>query len=521
MTNKLIEKFNKLTENKYEFLKLSKINVYFLKRHVEFVVIYPESVGSLAQSDVDAITNAFCLAYGGNAKVTVKLTKSHFDTTYFKNDMLAYFKKFPSISSTVSLDDIVVKMDGGINVAVSLEEAIYSYSKQVDTVKQVKAYLSSNYCDKIEFKFIEKYTGESLESKIQVETKVDMLELEDPDGRYIRTQNVDALIGAPIYQKAMYIADINKPMDVAVICGTLVNFDEISYNSKKDENVKKVLYKLNIQDISGKFECVYFPNKYTKDKIKLLHVGSVIVVKGKLEMPQDPKYGMSFMIKDVSTCTVPEDLEFNRMVRKVDTAYRFIEPQPYVEFEQVSLFGGAAIDMDFLKGKEYIVFDTETTGLSPNTCQIIEIGAVKIVDGKIVETFSALIDPKEELSEFIIGLTGIRQEDVDGKPTIDQVLPDFYKFVNGIDLVGHNVEFDQRFICAKGEPMGIYFDNKVHDTLELARKYIPGLTKYKLEFVAKALDVELNGAHRAVVDATATAKVFLKILKIAHDKESK
>lgn len=160
----------------------------------------------------------------------------------------------------------------------------------------------------------------------------------------------------------------------------------------------------------------------------------------------------------------------------------------------------------------YVVFDIETTGFGPVKDRIIEIGAVKVRDGVIVDKFSTFINPEIPIPRKIEELTGINDEMVIGYPKIDTILPEFLLFCEGAVLVAHNASFDVSFIRKKAEDLQTETDFTVVDTVGMARMLLPGLNNYKLNTVAKALNVSLENHHRAVDDAGATAEIFLKFL---------
>ncbi|WP_442952135.1 PolC-type DNA polymerase III [Peptacetobacter sp.] len=168
---------------------------------------------------------------------------------------------------------------------------------------------------------------------------------------------------------------------------------------------------------------------------------------------------------------------------------------------------------DELLSQEFVVFDLETTGFSNINDKITEIGAVKIKDFKIVDRFSELINPQKDISYKIQELTGITNEMVKDKPTIEEILPKFMEFVGEDVLVAHNADFDTGFIMQKCIEQGIEYKNKKIDTLMLARIMLPNLKRYKLDKVAKEVGVQLLNHHRAVDDAEATANIFIKFLE--------
>ncbi len=215
--------------------------------------------------------------------------------------------------------------------------------------------------------------------------------------------------------------------------------------------------------------------------------------------------------------------------------------------------------------QSFVVFDIETTGFSNTNDKITEIGAVKIENFKVVDKFSELINPQKDISYKIQELTGITNDmvadkptieevlpkfiefigdsvlvahnaefdmgfiaekcrkqnikfKVADKPTIEEVLPKFIEFIGDSVLVAHNAEFDMGFIAEKCRKQNIKFNNKSVDTLTLARVLLPELKRHRLNIVAKALGVQLLNHHRAVDDAQATALIYIKFLEMLEKK---
>ena len=166
----------------------------------------------------------------------------------------------------------------------------------------------------------------------------------------------------------------------------------------------------------------------------------------------------------------------------------------------------------------YVVFDLETTGLSPNVHKIIEIGAVKVSDGKIVDRFSQFVNPLVPLPFAIEELTKIRDDMLVGEPEIAQVLPEFMEFCKGCVMVAHNAEFDMGFIQKNCEDLGLDCAFTVVDTVSMARYLLPGLNRFKLDTVAKELHISLKNHHRAVEDAECTAEIFLKFIQMLSER---
>ena len=156
----------------------------------------------------------------------------------------------------------------------------------------------------------------------------------------------------------------------------------------------------------------------------------------------------------------------------------------------------------------FVCFDFETTGLHKEA-KVIEIGAVKVKDGCLVSRFSALVDPLEEILPLITSITGITNEMVAGKPTIDRLIPAFFEFTEGLPLVAHNAPFDCRFLERDSREAGYYFDHEVFDTLAYARRVLPKQPSYKLGELTVLFNIPLHDAHRAWCDAEATARLYM------------
>lgn len=164
--------------------------------------------------------------------------------------------------------------------------------------------------------------------------------------------------------------------------------------------------------------------------------------------------------------------------------------------------------------EDYVVFDIETTGFSPVKNRIIEIGAVKVSEGRITERFSTFVNPKTPIPFEIEKLTGIHDDMVINAPTIEEVLPEFLKFCEGSVLVAHNANFDMSFIKENARILHYPDEFTYVDTVGIARLLLPNQAKHTLDAVAKTLGVSLENHHRAVDDAGATAEIFVKFISM-------
>ncbi|MDO5424712.1 MAG: PolC-type DNA polymerase III [Eubacteriales bacterium] len=232
----------------------------------------------------------------------------------------------------------------------------------------------------------------------------------------------------------------------------------------------------------------------------------------------------------------------NHVIEDIDRAYRdqYQQEHPEVskdELKNISapfkvIYGTEAYLVDDLQDLvvnsknqslegTFVVFDLETTGFSPIHNRIIEIGAVKVENGKITEKFSTFVNPEVPIPYKIEELTSINDNMVLDAPVIENILPEFLKFCEGAVLVAHNASFDVSFIEANCERQGISCDFTVMDTVALARFLLPQLNRYKLDTVAKALNISLDHHHRAVDDAGCTAEIFVKLVNMLEERDAK
>ncbi len=167
-----------------------------------------------------------------------------------------------------------------------------------------------------------------------------------------------------------------------------------------------------------------------------------------------------------------------------------------------------------MKKRTYVAFDLETTGLDEQNDTIIEFGGIRFrSDGKILDKFSTLVNPQQDISFEITQLTGIDPQKLRQAPTWRQVKRQVETFIGNNDMVGHNVTFDLKFLRTHG----VVPPGKALDTYQLATILLPTAHQYNLGALCRQLEVPLNNAHRALYDALATAQLFIALLKLGED----
>ena len=380
-----------------------------------------------------------------------------------------------------------------------------------------------------------------------------------------RSDNPDVFYGRDFDEEAVTIDTIQGEVGEVVIRGQIIDTD-----MRELRNGEKTIVKIVITDFTDTIAAKIFVKNEQRDELmEHLKKGNFIKIKGVTTMDKfDHEIGLSFLagMKKIPDFTTPR-LD-NSMEKRVELhchtkmsdmdgvsdvkdiikrakswghkaiaitdhgavqaftdAYHSVSPED--DFKVI--YGVEAYLVDDLKeiitnsknqslDDSYVVFDLETTGFSPNTCKIIEIGAVKVENGTITERFSEFVNPQVPIPFKIEELTGIRDDMLMGAETIEEILRRFMEFCEGCVMIAHNAEFDMSFIRKNCMDLDIPCDHTVGDTVAMARILLPSLHRFKLDTVAKALKISLENHHRAVDDAECTAHIFVKFIEMLKER---
>ena len=415
-------------------------------------------------------------------------------------------KNFKTLSVTVAEEDISVKKtQDGFEFEIAVMTALFTDGISDKIIKYLKSCFCGNFYGKCE-------KSSKNSEEIEVEEEHENIDFEIPIITFV-IRDFTFLEGAEKQTSAVYISDLNFESEKVIVCGVIEDIQERNYTNSK--NQEKVYYSFTINDSTASMRVTYFTRMKSIEKIRALKVGDGIVCTGKTEFY---KGNLRFTANFIDYGNTPENfVPEKRQSKPVPKYYQSVMPKPFSDIAQADMFTDTSVP-GCLKGKSFVVFDLETTGLnsspsSGNMDRIIEIGAYKITDGVICESFTTFINPQKKLSEEIIGLTGITEEMVACAPAYEQVMPDFYKFCYGSILVGHNIAgFDFKFVdyyCAR---LGYMLERKLIDTIPLSQELL-FLSNYKLNTVADKFGITFNH-HRAIDDAYVTAKIFLELIKI-------
>lgn len=506
---------DKINENVKEFNISFRIEsaVYDLKQQTLKLILEYDNNCMLSKEIKQTVLQTVSNEISSRVNLDIKYRKNFYDTEIISNFLLDIVKReFPIISikkSNVKYEEKDSKDIINLIIDSSYKDFVINNGFVEFLKSELDRCFKSDFTIYLELKEgILKVKNKESETNYYVrDTKTGEVEVESIE------PFIGEFIDAPIFPIATYVS----PEEGIVISGKVQNLKENKTKEKTDENGKtkpeKEYYTFEIADFSGVMRVVYFPTKASLQKFKKIEDGSEIVVFGNLE---DDKFsaGLTFRPRVINLCVLPKNFFKQVYSKPVPKSYSKVFPEPYKQTEQSNLF----VEIEDIKNEDllnntYVVFDLETTGTNYTSDKIIEIGAVKIVKGKLTETFGCLVNPECHIPEDATKVNGITDEDVKDAYTLDKVMPDFFKFCDGSIMVSYVIGFDFNFIDFHAKKLGYTFTNSTDDAFVMAKSKLKGLKNYKLITVAKHLGVNLDNAHRAVHDAVATGEVMVKLME--------
>ena len=447
---------------------------------------------------------------GDYVKYDIKFTNCSLDKRNIANYTYSTIMNiFPAISKNFTYDDVSVNIDNmKVNICLRLSPSAYEYAKSLNREILIAEKLKESFLADFSVEFEKKDDEVVVENRIESNIELMSSIKEAEEKTVYELSNQANIIGTNDYTLATDFTKFNSPVENVAICGEVSSVQRKTYKRNYTRNgetkeIERTFYNFTLHNENKFLYCSIFPKQTDEAKGDLIEVGMKVCCFGSF---REYRGKMNFTANSIARCEYKRE-EIKSQFKHVNEEYHTVFPKKYIDYEQADLFSEEEKSFD----GSFVVFDLETTGLEPTKDEIIEIGACKILQGKIVETFSTFVKPAKSIPKEITNLTGIDNGMVENAPTINYVLPDFYKFCFGSTMVGHNVSFDISFIYNIAKKLSYNFDNPLMDTLEMARAKLPGLKNYKLATVVDKLNIVLENAHRAINDATATAKVFIKL----------
>lgn len=486
---------------------LSKITVDKANGVVTFQLVTDVTY---TESDAAYAKNISAKYVPDGMRAEVRISKLIADERAVRDKILTLLGAYsPVAASFIRPEDVEVIKDG-VNARFCLdvtaeEKSMLHTGELVDSLAQG---LCRSFCGGFTGTVRETEKGENFsEEDLRPVDSDDTEETEFLPARLFPIVNFESIDGGDKPKTAVCMADCNEESDDLTICGEILNIAE------KQTGKGKPFFTIFLSDGTGRLRVTYFSKQSSVEKIRALKVGDKIVCSGANESFNG---SLSYHAKRINRGTMPENYAIEeRPMKKVPAAYHTVFPEPLQDYRQTDLFTEEYLP-PALTQRDFVVFDLETTGLN-NTAtggvmdSIIEVGAVKIRGGKICEKFSTFVAYDKKLPPNIVELTGITDDMLVGAPTIKRVIPDFYKFCDGCALVGHNVNFDYRFIEYYANRERYSFARDTYDTLTLAQELLR-LPNYKLNTLADYYGFTFNH-HRAYEDAFTTAKIFTELVK--------
>lgn len=506
--DKFLEFINNNINNTY--LKLVSV-VYDKEKNVAtFKFIYDNSIPETEKKRISGLISDY---YENKFKVEVKLKRSYLDEDAVQE--FCFRNVLENCKSILDFDksDVVVKVeDKHASIVLNIADQFVEFLQSKNYTQLLIKTLNDNFFGEFE---VEIKNKSAVNVDDVLKEKEDELDALISATVFAKEKTLAIEIGEEIYgekpsETAVALSEIKSARQGVTLCGKVLYYLKKSFISKKKDAqgnaVEKEFFSFSLDDGTGKLQCVVFPNKLNIEKLNELQDKQdlQIVALGDVE---EYNNRLSFKIKSMWHCKVPEKKEEVVAQKEVNENYLFVKPEPYINMSQDNFLVGSYEPNEFLKQNDVVVFDFETTGLEFNKNEIIEIGAVKLKNGELAETFSCFVKPKNSIPDEITQITHITNDMVKDAYPIDKVIPDFYKFCYGCVIMAYNIDFDYKFLDFNARKLGYYFTMRQVDALYLARLNVKGAKNFKLGSICAKLGVSLEGAHRAVNDAIATAEV--------------
>lgn len=492
------------------YLKLVSV-VYNKKTEVAtFKFIYENEISDDEKLKITQLISDF---YQNKFKVDVRLKRSYLDEDAVQE--FCYRNVVENCKSILdfSKKDVRVSIDNknvDINICIAEQFADFFESKNYERnlIKQLDENFFGDFSVVINKKQSIDVNDVFKEKEEELDALISATVFENR--KPVVVEIIEQVVGEKPSQEAREIDSIKGEINGVTICGKMLYFLKKSFVSKKKDadgnSAEREFFSFTLSDHTGRMQCVFFPNKQNKEKLEELDGKQdlEVVILGDVE---EYNGRLSCKVKSIWTCKLPEIKEEVVAEKGVNENYIFVKPEPYFNMSQDNFFAGNYEPSEFLKQNEVVVFDFETTGFEFNKNEIIEIGAVKLKNGVICEQFSTFVKPKSPIPPEITNLTHITNDMVKDAYPIEKIIPDFYKFCYGAVIMAYNIDFDYKFLDFNAKKLGYNFNNRQVDALYLARLNVAGAKNFKLGSICAKLGVSLEGAHRAVNDAVATAEV--------------
>lgn len=495
----------------------------------EIIKKHPLTKNILLSGEKEVIENSLIISYGSEILI------NHAKKQKMQDLLRKYINSIFGFKAVVSF-----KFDSELDIKISEEYKVYKKQETEKIIKEIK-------------------------SNVQVErpkmpVKAAEVQKKEYSNKDVKIDNENIIMGRAIVEESIPIKSVNEELGIVALTGDIFKVET------RETKSGKILLTFFITDNTSSIVVKAFLNSKVQERVlENVKKGLYCKIRGEARYDNYSRE-ITFSVRDIVKMQkiVKQDLASEKRVElhchtTMSTMDAVTSPSKLIE--RAAKWGHPAIAitdhgvvqaypeaMDAAKkhgikviyGLEgylvdngvpivinsknqsikdtYVVFDIETTGFSPKNDKIIEIGAVKVCDGKVIDRFSSFVNPERAIPFNITELTSIEDGMVKDAPIINKVLPEFLDFCKGSVLVAHNAGFDCSFIKANCKNLSLEFSFSILDTVPLARFLYPDLKRVKLNIIAKYLGISLENHHRAVDDAKATAEILLKCFeKLVED----
>lgn len=503
-----LQDFRAAFGDKYDFLHLKSATVDKKQGALVVIFLYPANLAELSGEQKQEITDFLKEKLNlQQLRLKVKFMRVFVEEKLIMKAILSFFEeKYKLVNTYVHEKDIKIDITNvDVKVQIELSSRMNAFFAEHKIQSELAGFLKNNFL--VDF-YVTATENKALLDEVDIEN-VEMKSSFRPVERY-EVEIVKEVAGKGIPTRPEYLSLIKSPKEAVVVAGFLNKIERRDFVIKKGkrEGQEKAYFTFQVQDEKGKMDCIYFcPKCYVKN-LEALEEYMYVLLHGDVRLNQVGK--LQLYVDKIALANKVEKKEEKKVdLRKLG---KVVEIEKIDAVEQNSMFEQKNKYNSKIMGKSVVVFDIETTGLDAAVDQIIELGAVKVENGNIVEKFSTFVKPTKRIPHDVSELTGITNQMVADAPNIQNVIKDFYDFTRGCVLCGHNIlGFDILFIRREAEKLGLVFDNDIIDTMNEARVSRLKISRFNLGTVTKALGISLVGAHRAWNDAFATAQVLLKL----------
>lgn len=503
---KFIKKFNELTNDKYNYLRLNllELNQENMTIDITFVIPYEIFKNSFTNEDEAIIFDVCKQLLSPSFIINVKYIKTVLCVEIVAKSVRDFFKnKQLALLGQVDLENTKIEInEEKVAIKIPVKSHIFNYCKRAKIDEHLLEYLDSCYSAVNSVSFFD--AGEfDISDLIKDEIKSHFIIFNN-----IETSCHQKLQGSEITQKAKFISDIKPTQNSVCVCGKVLDFKRLARKSNG-----KFFYTFKLDDNTGKIDCICFGRSAKKGLLDCVTNDQFLIIEGVM-IEDTYTNGYKLKCDNVSYCKIDfQDMQERQQQLKIAQKKKAeVVCKEFEKQEELTLFDVNKVVHKFFQNRTYVVFDLETTGLSEIRDKIIEIGAVRIIDGNITDYFSTLIDPKIPIPPTASNINKIYDKDVEDAPYIEDVVLKFLDYCKGACMVAHNANFDMKFMRKACQDNGLAFDNYAYDTIELSKKAKPGRSRYTLQSMCDTYGIKNTNAHRAYFDAEATAQLFIKLI---------